>query len=308
MLRSVVIALLGVMLWVSASRGIADVIEPGDRVVFMGDSNTYAGHYVNDIAAQWKTQFPEQKTEFINCGLSSETACGLTEPAHPFPRPNAQERIGRVIEKLKPDVLVICYGMNDGIYHPFDPSRFEAYQDGIRALVEKGRRAGAKVVLLTPPPFDAPPVEKRGKLRPRDADEFNWMTIYEGYDDVLKRYSQWILEQSPAVDQAIDIRTPFVEFLRDRRQTDPQYAMSGDGVHFNRDGHRVIAEEILRAWGIDIIEVPESIRAKVQRSQVILRDSSLSHVGHQRPGVKPGLPWPEAQRRSNQILDSLKSP
>ena len=312
MLRTVVIALLGVvpgwMLGISASQTIADVVEPGDRVVFMGDSNTYAGHYVNEIAAQWKARFSEQETEFINCGLSSETACGLSEPAHPFPRPNAQERIDRVIGKLKPDVLVICYGMNDGIYHPFDALRFEAYQEGIRALVGKGREAGAKVILLTPPPFDTPAVRKRGKLRPRDAGEFNWMTIYEGYDDVLKRYSQWILEQASAVDQVIDIRTPFVEFLRERRQANSEYGMTGDGIHFNRDGHRVIAKVILRAWDMDLVEVPDSIRSKVEQSQFILRDSSLSHVGHQRPGVKPGLPWAEAQRRSSELLNSLESP
>ena len=69
MLRTVVIALLGVvpgwMLGISASQTIADVVEPGDRVVFMGDSNTYAGHYVNEIAAQWKARFSEQETEFI---------------------------------------------------------------------------------------------------------------------------------------------------------------------------------------------------------------------------------------------------
>ena len=84
--------------------------------------------------------------------------------------------------------------------------------------------------------------------------------------------------------------------------------MTGDGIHFNRDGHRVIAKEILRAWDMDLVEVPDSIRSKVEQSQFILRDSSLSHVGHQRPGVKPGLPWAEAQRRSSELLNSLESP
>lgn len=300
-----VFALVAVTLAAATVR--ADIVEHGDRVVFLGDSNTYAGPYVTEIASQWLQQFPDQDVEFINCGLSSETACGLSEPAHPFPRPNVQERVDRVLEKLKPDVLVICYGMNDGIYHPFDQQRFEAYQAGIQSLVRKGKAAGAKVVLLTPPPFDAAPLRKRGKLHPKDAESFNWTTIYEDYDDVMATYAKWVLTQRDEVDAVVDIRTPFVEYFQRRRLEDPDYSMSRDGVHFNDDGHRLIAEALLKSWGVNVVEVPESLRKQVKQAQMMLRDSSLSHVGHLRPGIKPGLPWAEAQQKAEDLLSSIKS-
>ena len=46
----------------------------------------------------------------------------LSEPGHAggaFPRPELYERLERVLERAKPDLIVACYGMNDGIYHPF---------------------------------------------------------------------------------------------------------------------------------------------------------------------------------------------
>lgn len=63
-------------------------------------------------------KLPTAQLRLLNLGLSSETASGLSEPTHPFPRPDVKTRIDRISEKTKPDVEFICYGMNDGIYHP----------------------------------------------------------------------------------------------------------------------------------------------------------------------------------------------
>ena len=57
--------------------------------------------------------------------------------------------------------------MNDGIYYPFDPARFEKYQQGMRRLIEHVRATGASLTLLTPSVFDAQPVSHRGQARGR---------------------------------------------------------------------------------------------------------------------------------------------
>ena len=97
------------------------------RVVFLGDSITYAGGYIALIDAWLFRYAPESRIELIDIGLPSETVSGLTEPNHAggaFPRPVLSERLARALEQTHPNLVVACYGMNDGIYYPFDPDRF----------------------------------------------------------------------------------------------------------------------------------------------------------------------------------------
>ncbi len=99
-----------------------NAVPDAKRIVFLGDSITYSGHYIDYVEAVLLSQFPKSEFELINIGLPSETVCGLSEPGHAggkFPRPNLHERLDRVLMKLKPDLIMACYGMNDGIYYPF---------------------------------------------------------------------------------------------------------------------------------------------------------------------------------------------
>ena len=86
------------------------------RILFLGDSITNSGQYVGYIETQLRLQGLNPMPEFINLGLPSETCSGLSEPDHPFPRPDVHERLDRALAKIKPDVVFACYGMNDGIY------------------------------------------------------------------------------------------------------------------------------------------------------------------------------------------------
>ena len=100
---------------------------------------------------------------------------GLSEPGHAggqFPRPDLHERLDRVLSKLKPDVIVACYGMNDGIYYPFGEERFAAFQSGMRRLREKASAAGAKVIHVVR--FPQQPAHQPPALRPQsDGGDIN---------------------------------------------------------------------------------------------------------------------------------------
>jgi len=218
----------------------------GGRVVFLGDSNTFAGHYVAYIDAYLLTRFPDRKYELLNLGLPSETVCGLSEPDHPYPRPDVHERVDRVLARTKPDVVVLCYGMNDGIYYPFSEERFKKYQDGMKDVIDRATKAGARVVVVTPPPFDPTPVGD--KLLPKTADKFSWMRPYEGYDDVLTRYSEWLLTLRDKGIVVADAHAEIGRHVAEMRKSNPKYRLSGDGVHVNETGHWLIAQAILRAW------------------------------------------------------------
>jgi hypothetical protein len=71
------------------------------RVVFLGDSITYSGAYIEDLEAVLRVRNPGLRAEFLNLGLPSETVSGLSEPGHAggaFPRPVLNERLDRVLE------------------------------------------------------------------------------------------------------------------------------------------------------------------------------------------------------------------
>jgi lysophospholipase L1-like esterase len=222
-------------------------LKDGQRVVFLGDSLTADGRFIAYLDAYLCTRFPDRRVELINLGLPSETVSGLSEPDHPYPRPNVHDRIDRALELSRPNVVVLCYGMNDGIYYPFSEDRFRKYREGMTKLVEKVEKAGAKAVLMSPAPFDAQPV--KDKVLREGAEKFSWVRPYERYDEeVLTRYSEWLLTLREKKFTVIDAHGALRRHVETMRKEDPGYRISADGTHPDANGHLVIALEILREW------------------------------------------------------------
>lgn len=274
-------------------------------MLFLGDSITYSGQYVEDIEAYFATRFPERRIEFLNTGLPSETVSGLSETNHAdgkFPRPDLHERLARVLEKTKPDVVIACYGMNDGIYMPFASDRFAAFTNGIMRLRAKVAASGAKLIHVTPPTFD----ESRGKG--------------PGYGATLDRYSDWMLQQRAAGWDVIDVHGPMDRALAEGRGTNANFFLAGDGVHPGNAGHWIMAKEILLGLGArdvsrinDVNEMVSehsngtAILKLVQQKQRILKDAWLTETGHQRPGMNKGLPLTEAQAKAAELDREIRA-
>lgn len=91
---------------VDTSTSTAEVKLEG-TVLFLGDSITHAGHFVSDLEAVFIAKGTGPMPELINLGLPSETCTGLSEPDHPWPRPNVHERIDRALEKVKPGLPLV---------------------------------------------------------------------------------------------------------------------------------------------------------------------------------------------------------
>jgi len=277
------------------------------RILFLGDSITHSGGYVAEIETQLRLQQLKPLPEIINIGLSSETCSGLSEPDHPFPRPDVHTRLDRALEKIKPDVVVACYGMNDGIYHPFDQERFKAYQNGVKLLAKKVHATGARLVLMTPPPFDPVPLRGKGKLKPAGENKYAYFAMYENYNDVLQRYGQWLRQQKDLAEITIDLHTPLTNYAKEQRKQNPKFTLSPDGIHPNATGHRVMAETILHAWGVESYNTPSAPLLKLMKQkEKILHDAWLSEIGHKRPGVKAGLPIDEATAKARELEAKLQ--
>ncbi len=281
------------------------------RVVFLGNSITYAGTYVTYVDAYLSTRYPQKKFDFINVGLPSETVSGLSEDGHAdgkFPRPDLHERLARVLALTKPDLVFASYGMNDGIYLPFDEGRFQQFKDGINWLHNEVIRSGAQIIHLTPPVYD----ELKGHKT--------------GYAAVLDRYSDWLLSQKTAQNwSVIDVHYPMKQFLEAHRKVDSAYAIAGfalaeDGVHPGQAGHWIMAKRILLGLGEKAVATAPDIQSAmvtvpnaaqllklISERQSIMKDAWLTTAGHKRPGMKVGLPLDEAKAKAAELTAQIKS-
>jgi lysophospholipase L1-like esterase len=307
------------------NRSLESVLA-NQRVIFLGDSITYSGEYIEYLETYIRLCYPGAAVDFINLGLPSETISGLSEEGHAggqFPRPDLHERLDRVLAKAKPDIIFACYGMNDGIYHPYSQEGLGSFQRGLDLLRLKTK---AQVIHITPPTFD--PVPLKGRTRPWGSEKYD--LPYEAYNDVLDRYSSWLVRQrteslertSDSVAwEVIDIHTPMNQFLAEQRKTNPKFVLAGDGVHANAQGHWIIAREILRYLGApeELTSAPTSdallkssprapeVFKLLQQRQRLLKDAWLTHVGHKRPGMNKGKPLPEAVREAAELSEKIAS-
>lgn len=281
------------------------------RIVFLGNSITWAGLYVNDVETYLTVQYPGRQFECINVGLSSETVSGLSEEGHAggsFPRPDLHERLGRVLEQTKPQLVFACYGMNDGIYMPFDTGRFEKFKDGINWLHDEVVKTGARLIHLTPPDYD----EARGK--------------HNGYADVLDHYANWLLRKKHSSNwEVIDIHYPMKRYLKAHRKVDAKFGLDGfalaqDGVHPGETGHWIIARQILLYLGFKTVakspgilqsipQIPKAAQllALVTKRENMMRDAWLTATKHTRPGLPEGLPLSEATVKADELMLEIKA-
>jgi hypothetical protein len=156
--------------------------------------------------------------------------------------------------------------MNDGIYYPFDEERFRKYQDGYRKLIADCEKAGAKVVLLTPAPFDSKPL--KDKVLPKGADKYSWLKPYADYDDdVLKRYAEWLVTFRDKGYLVADAHSAVRAHLGRMRKIDPAYSVSGDGIHPDASGHYIIFRELASTLGLPLDGLEARVDAAAGKSE-----------------------------------------
>jgi lysophospholipase L1-like esterase len=319
----VFLALAGLLVITETGRaGVGPFPKKVHRILFLGNSITYDGKYIVDMETYFVTHYPKKHWEFINVGLPSETVSGLSEPGHAdgkFPRPDLHERLARVLALVKPDLVFACYGMNDGIYMPFDEERFRKFKEGILWLHQQVVKSGAPIIHLTPPVYD----EQIGG--------------HKGYAFVLDRYSEWLLEQrGPRQWQTtelhtpvkkmmkehgggdswmvVDLHFPMKKYLEERRQADPSFRYAKDGIHPDSLGHWIMAREVLSYLGEKgvagttavqevLADHPNglAILGLVGKKQQMMKDAWLTAARHIRPGMNTGLPLPQAKEKEKEM-------
>lgn len=289
------------------------ILKDVRRIVVLGDSITQSGDYVTDLECWFVAQ--DIQVEVISLGLGSETVTDLTPEEndghlkrHGFGRPFISERLGRVLETTKPDLVISCYGMNDAMSLPPDEGGTKRFGDACTALRDAVLKAGARrVVLCSPPVHDS---KKPGVIGTPDEN--------------LGRYTRWLLGKRVGGWDVVDIHTPMRAALDAGRAKDPAFVLARDGVHPGREGHWIMAREILaqcfgaKLNGIDKAEDlfarnGNEVRKLIAARREILFAAYMTRIGHLRPGVpghpkaKPGPSIEEARVKAADLTRQIEA-
>ncbi|MDP6858864.1 MAG: SGNH/GDSL hydrolase family protein [Verrucomicrobiales bacterium] len=250
-----------------------EILKESKKLVFFGDSITYGGEYVVFFERWLTVNHPDLSLEILNQGIPSETVSGLSEPGHlrhGFPRPDLHERLDRALKALDPDLIIACYGINCGIYKPFDEDRFKSYKDGLQRLKAKAEAQGAKIIFMTPPVYDKP------------NPKFN-------YDDVMKVYSEWLLSKREDGWRVINLHAVMKKKLAMKRTKDPNFKYSRDGIHPGTEGHELMAQQIINFFAVKApLNDPQPnsygrLLMFLRERMRVQRDAWLTEIGHKRP-------------------------
>ncbi len=283
--RSLLLTLLAFLPFGAQANENFAILKSAKKIVFFGDSITYGGEYVVFFERWLTVNHPELNPEVLNQGIPSETVSGLSEPGHlrhGFPRPDLRERLDRTLKALTPDLVIACYGINCGIYMPLEEERFAKYKEGVQRLKNKVEAQGGKIIFMTPPVYDKP------------NPKFD-------YDEVMATYAKWLVSKRKDGWKVIDLHTVMKKSLAKKRETDPKFKYSRDGVHPGGEGHELMAQQIIdffavkpplknphpNAYGRVMMFLRERMRAK--------RDAWLTEIGHKRP-MRKGKPLAEADK------------
>ncbi|TNJ47068.1 SGNH/GDSL hydrolase family protein [Tamlana fucoidanivorans] len=219
----------------------ADYPLHNKTVLILGNSITQHGLYVDFLDYYLRKNFPDKKLNIISVGLSSETVSGDSEPNHPFPRPWVHNRLDDALKLSQPDLVMACYGMNDGIYSKLDSTRFNHYKNGIKKLKHEVEQSGAELILLTPTVFDPKPI--RTRISFNDSESQSYKHPYYKYNAVLQHYTNWLMSINNM--KTINLHAYLNKKLIALKKQNPDGTFIPDGVHPNQIGHFYMAKKIL---------------------------------------------------------------
>ena len=145
----------------------AFALRNGDRIAFYGDSITQDGGYGRFVEEYVRTRFPSWDVRFYNAGVGGDTVRGGWAG-------ETSVRLSRDLISLKPTVVTVMLGMNDGGYRRLDPTRFDNFVKGYRAILARIQKElpDARITLIRSSPFD---------------DITRAPTFDTGYDDAIRQ-------------------------------------------------------------------------------------------------------------------------
>lgn len=226
-MRRLALALMGLWL-VNSSPLLGDddalpAIPRGGQLVFFGDSITAYGDrpdgWVRILQRKFDGDMGRSDIRIINAGQGGDIVLDLHRRFF--------WRTWR-----KPDVVVLCIGINDARraatmgYSDLD---LQEYREGLNSLVGKLQGTGATVVVVSP-------IVSGERMRGRNAID----SIVDAYARVAGEVAQ--SHGAPF----LDLRSIFFDRLSSENVTDkPSGILTYDGLHLSAAGNALMAEAVL---------------------------------------------------------------
>lgn len=223
------------------------LLHAEDRVIFLGDSITQAGAgpggYVTLIRESLAKTHPTSKIEVIGAGISGNKV------------PDLEKRLERDVLAKKPSLVVIYIGIND-VWHSQSGKGTpkDAYEMGLKSLIQRIDDAGARVVLCTPSVIG----EKTGGTNPLDP-------MLDEFCEISRRVAK------STGTPLVDLRKAFLAHLKEHNSGGAEKGiLTTDGVHLNAAGNQFVAAQMLAGLGVGEAKAAEAKEKKVMLRHIVL--------------------------------------
>jgi lysophospholipase L1-like esterase len=202
-------------------------VKDGQKIAFLGDSITANG---------WSNQ-----TGYVNLTLAGLKANGIRVFAIPagfggHKSNQMLERLKRDVLDKKPDWMTLSCGVND-VWQGSQGVPLDQYKINITAIVDSCRAAGVNVVILTATVIG----------EELDNDYNKKLASYNEFLRSLAKEKKCLLA---------DLNTLFQKRIKIIPKSGR--LLTSDGVHMNPAGDKVMAEGILRAFGLNHAQIKKA--------------------------------------------------
>ena len=207
---------------------LAAVIKPNDRVLFLGDDMTQQMLYDRAMATALLALMPEAGLRFYNGGMEGATAAG------------ALTWVDDLMQVTGPNVVFICFGLNDGYGQAPTAEMVNGYQRDLGRLIERvQKRAGVRLVIVLGPPSIQPAMQLAASSRPgRDGSDPTYKVLSRAACEEAARRLAASCDLFAATDGV------------NAEAGQEGVALSLGGNLPNENGHMVIAGTILSGIGV----------------------------------------------------------
>lgn len=127
--KQVTVAFLGD----SVTHGCFEVVKTG--AVSIDTRYDYKSVYHNKLKEMFNTIFPAAPLNIINAGISGGSA------------PNGLDRIERDVLRYSPDLVVVCFGLND-VHNGLE--KLDVYKSALKGIFRRLRDENIETIFLTP--------------------------------------------------------------------------------------------------------------------------------------------------------------
>jgi lysophospholipase L1-like esterase len=205
-------------------------LKDGVRVAIVGDSITEQRLYSKYIADYLYACYPHLNPQVAQFGWSGERANGF------------DARIENDLMPFKPDVVTLCYGMNDGSYTAYTPAIGAAYKKPMESIVAKIKASGATAVVGSPGAVDFLFFKGRANL---SAETYN-ANLAQLRDIAKATAAANNFPFANVHDAMIDAMTKAQGKLGAK-----YHVCGGDGFHPDCNGQLIMAYAFLKALDVD---------------------------------------------------------